>query len=414
MKRKLMILCAVLCAAVLAGCGGKSGGGDVRYGLVTGASGAGDAATSAVESGLEGYAADHSYAMKTYAAASDTEEEYAKQFAAAAEDGARYVVAVGEAMEIPVYAAQNANKGTNFLLVGGEPRKSADSGATVGRNTECVAFDRRSMGFLAGYMAIREGYRTVAWLSGIETEESGEYYEGFLNGIGFAASEQQIDPQTLTVYCEYSGNSALSPRRLADAKSFYQNGTELIVTDQEKIAKAVELAAQSLDRPFATVGFDAVAESEHVQFSAVPNWNGVVRYLCESFDDAKGFAGGTTLVCTARESGIRLSAAYERMPAVTEVDTQTILGKMASGEAVVANDGGSSDSGYTALGSTISVTEMEPVTTPTGDSPAAQTESTESTTGADGTTGTDSETDILIDMTTGEGEGADSGAEVSQ
>ncbi len=351
----LFIISAVL---LLTACGSQSSG--VRFALVTGPGGTDtDAEIQAVVSGMEGYAAEHAYETKTYTAEIAGAESYAEQFKAAAEAGAKYVIAVGREMEIPVYSAQGAHRKTRFVLVDGEPRKNETAASSIRKNTECVTFDRYSMGFLAGCIAVKEGYRKIAWLSGRETREGAEYYEGFLNGVGYGMKEQQLGRESVTVLTEFAGTDELTPRRAADAKNLYNEGAQLIVTDREKIAKALAKEAPVLQKPYATVGFNALSGSQLIQFSVVANPEGAVRSLLASFDEAKGFAGGTSIVCTAAESGIRLAAEYSRMPVVTEVDTQTVLAAMATGQAIVSNGAGTEEN--PALGQNVYVEQRESV-----------------------------------------------------
>ena len=360
LNRKFQVLIFVLAAVILtlSGCGSSAEG--VRFALVTGPGGAAsDEETRTVAEGIAQYAAEHSYDARSYTAETEGSDAYAMAFKAAADGGARYIVSVGRKMEVPVYEAQGKYKKSRFVLIDGEPRKSPDSESVIRNNTECVTFDRKSIGFIAGFTAVKEGYTKIAWLSGKETDAGREYYEGFLNGAGYAMNEAGISPDTITVYAEFAGSDALSPRRLADARSMYNDGCELIITDREKIAEAVKMAAEELQKPFATVGFDAMQTSANIQFSAIPNPEGAMRALLASFDEAKGFEGGTVIRCTALESGVKLAAEYSRMPVVNEVDVQSCFAAMASGRAAVSNEGTSE--GAEAYGHTVRTEAREPV-----------------------------------------------------
>ena len=184
---KCRILIPVIAACLLAGCGSSSESG-LHYAIVTGPEGAaGDAA--AVSNGITAYCTEHSYTMQTFSAAMDSDDAYAEQFKAAADAGAKYIVAAGSRMEIPVFAAQNAHKKSSFLMVNGEPRKNAESVSNIRGNTECLVPDRKGMGFVAGYVAVKEGYRRIGWLSGRETDSAKEYYEkAIAKGNGYSCN----------------------------------------------------------------------------------------------------------------------------------------------------------------------------------------------------------------------------------
>ncbi len=355
--RILGVIAALAAAAALTACGSKSGG--LRYALVCGPGGtASGGAVAALESGISSYASEKAYPWKTYTASAAGNDAVAAQIKAASGDGAAYVIACGGDMEIPVYSAQSACKDVRFVLVDGEPRKNDNARSSIRSNTECVTCDRKSMGFLAGSTAVREGYTNIVWFSGRRTEAGDEYYEGFLNGVGYAARSLGVSTDSLTLTAEFAGTDELSPLRMEEAEDYYESGAQLIITDQVKIAEAVRMAAENLQKPFATVGFDAMSSSENIQFSALPNYEGLIRSLLMSFEEHKGFEGGSSLVCGAAQSAVRLAAEYARMPVVTEVDTQTVLAAMATGQAAVSNDE-TSDT-VRPLGPELNVTLKEP------------------------------------------------------
>ena len=352
-----MAIAVLSTVTMLTACGSKTG--SVRYALVCGPGTASSSDTEGeIETGIETYASEHAYPWKTYAASSAGTNAIAAQIKAASGDEAAYIICAGEDKETAVYNAQSEYKDNRFVLIEGEPRKNDSARSSIRSNTECVTCDRKSMGFLAGYIAVKEGYTKIAWLSGRKTEAGDEYYEGFLNGVGYGMQELGTSPDSVTVVAAFAGTDELSPRRMEEAKIFYDDGVQLIITDREKIAEAVRKAAVKAQKPYATVGFDALSSSENIQFSAIPNYQGLIRSLLMSFEEHKGFEGGTSVVCGAEQSAVRLSAEYSRMPVVTEVDTQTVLAAMATGQAVVS-DSEAAD-GPKALGGNVKVTVKEP------------------------------------------------------
>lgn len=364
-----VIFCALaLCAAALAGCG--SGSGAAGFGIVTaGDASAASAPLAELSAGMENYVAETGLTSGTYAAAEYSEEAIAEQFKAASEAGVRYVICCGEEMEIPVYAAQNEYHGMRFLLFDGEPRKSADTEAQIRKNTECITFNKGELGFLAGYTAIREGYRNVSWISGVNEGESAEYYTGFLRGVGYAINELMINSADVTVNAEFAGSDALTPRRTADALNLYGEGTELVLTDRPEIARAVSLAAAQAGRYIATVGFDGSAYLDRVQYAAVGSYSDAVQKILDACIKDNGFQGGSTVACGAAENGIRIAADFAGFSSVSEDTVRTLLSAMAAGsygtetgtdtESGESEGGESADSG-TGLESVVNVREVAP------------------------------------------------------
>ena len=353
------VFAACLCALLLSGCGSSSN--EVRYGFVTGPNGtSGDSVAADIAAGMESYASSNSMSAKYYMASEETNDAYAEAFSAAADENVRYVITVGEDMEVPVYEAQNAHHKSKYVLIGGEPRKSSEYEASIRSNTECVIVNRQTQGFLAGYAVVKMNYTSFTWLTGPETAEDAEYYEGFLNGAAYAVQEMGLSADSLTINVEHAASDAFSPSRYADALRFYNEGCEIIVTDRPELAKAAEMAADEWGTYVATVGFDATGDSDRVLFSSVPNYSGAIESIMQSFDESKGFAGGTVLEITAKQNGVKLAGDYSRMTSYAESDTQKIISAMADGTAVVMDvEGKGDEAGQVGLGYTLTVTQRE-------------------------------------------------------
>ena len=379
--------------AVLAvtGCGGKSS--EIsKYVLITGASEeADDPVSRELGAGLEAYAAERGIETVIDTVNAADTDAAASRIKTAASEGAKYIISYGEDMGMAVWSAAGSAKKSQFLLFEAEPRKSPSASSEIKQNTECVFFEKESIGFLAGYMIVREGMRSAAWMSGHETEESLKYLEGLKNGIACGLADANLDASAFTLYTEYAGSDLLSPRRTSEAKALYSMGAGIILTDKPKIAEAVAIAAKSMGMPMATVGFDAVSSYDSVQFSAMPNISGAVQNFLAYFDDAKGFDGGISVNAGAERGAVRLSADYSRIPVATEVDVQTILGRMAAGEVVTDDDKAEGASPGSALNVTVYTPDDMPAAPSSGDAAAAPADSPDS--GAS--------EDVMVDMTNG-------------
>ena len=357
MNRRLLALSVICGCVVLAGgCGSSSNGN--RIAMVTDSGGTtGSAEVSAIYSGIESYAADHSLTTGIYTAAADTEEELAAQFKAAADDHAGYVVCTGENMESAVYDAQDSQRDQYYLYFNGVPRKGSDEDGTIRSNTECFRYDVEDMAFLAGYAAVGGGYRNIMYMTGDKSDEHIACRDSFMRGIEKALSSLGITSDSLRVSEEYAGSSLVSPLRMKDAINAYDSGTDLIVTDEPGIAKSIEAAAGSRSKYVATIGFDELDNSSAVVFSAVGNGNTAVQYVLNNVLKEKGFEGGTLKICGAKERAIGLSADYSRMASFDESACTGILDAMAEGTA-----GSAGEDEASALQLSFSVTEVEPVT----------------------------------------------------
>ena len=335
-KRGYFSIFILLLTCLLASCGQKEE--KVRYAIITGTDGgAGDESYSAIISGIETFCGENGYTFQRYSATEDTEEGYAAQFETAANDGARYMIAYGKDMETAVYNAQNDYGKTHFLFFDGEPRKEAgDEESTIKKNTECLTFGKSDIGFLAGYTALRDGSRGVAFISAENSGDTAAYYEGFRQGVAYAENELMLTSSDLSLYAEFCGSTELSPRRLGDALDFYNGGVDLIITDHKGIAEAADRAASAAEKgEIAVLGFDDAHELSHIKFAAVADREAAAKAYLTEIENNEAFVGGIVRELNAGQYAAKISADFTKFIAFGQDSYRSILNAMAS---VVSQD----------------------------------------------------------------------------
>lgn len=372
MNRKTAPLIAfLLTAVILAGCGKKSEDPEaIHYGLVTDSAGITNGAVSELSAGMELAAQAKACRTQIYPAASNSEDALREAFDAAAGDNVKYVLCQGEVMEKPLGKAQAAHKKSKYILFDGIPVNSSGKTAEIRNNTMCVIFDKPSMGFLVGYAVVKEGLRTVGYMTGTVDDEDGIAYQtGFLNGIGYAQQVMGLEAGSVKILREYAGTENLSPLRKMDADALYDAGAEMIVTDIEAFIPAIEIAASSHSRHAAAIGFDP--GSGTVVLAATENHEGVAEWILNKVEaDSKAFMGGDILNAGVAENGVRLRVDYSALTTFTDTDMQHVLEAMAGGNAgVTAGGAESGDSnenasagGLTSAGAAVSIQDLAPVT----------------------------------------------------
>ncbi|MDO5703083.1 MAG: BMP family ABC transporter substrate-binding protein [Lachnospiraceae bacterium] len=355
MNKKLLAPAAVICcAALITGCGGKSGGN--RVGVVTGTGGTSDGSQiAAVYRGIESHAEADSLAIQVYTSASDSIEGYAEQFLAAADDNNTYVVCAGSEMEQAVYDAQSSHTNQKYILFGGVPRSAPGTDGTIRSNTECIGYDEQDMAFLAGYASVASGYRNIMFMTGAQSDEHTAAFDAFLKGAGAGVQAGGIDISSVNISVEYAGTELISPLRMQDALNAYDSGIALIVTDSEGLAGAIEKAAELRTCSVATIGFDDRSKSSSVIYSAVANGETAAAYLMDLITGSDGFEGGTLKICGAAERAVGLSADYSRLGSFSEAACSEVLAAMAEG--TIGNGTGEESQAQVQL----SYTEVSPV-----------------------------------------------------
>ena len=119
----------------------------------------------------------------------------------AVKDGAKYVVLPGEAFAVSAYEVAPAYQDVNFVLVDAFPHSRDDNTLRIQSNVMCITYNTLQAGFLAGYSSVIDGYTKLGYVGSVNSDTSGNYGAGFVQGAAFAADELQT-PVTLD-YADY-------------------------------------------------------------------------------------------------------------------------------------------------------------------------------------------------------------------
>lgn len=119
----------------------------------------------------------------------------------AVEKGAKFIILPGEVFEVAAFEASRQYSNVDFILVDGTPHpENSDIDAYI-ENVMCVSFDSLESGFLAGYYAVLSGNTKLGYFGSVNSENSGSYGAGFVQGAQYAAEQLGI-PVTMD-YADY-------------------------------------------------------------------------------------------------------------------------------------------------------------------------------------------------------------------
>ncbi len=359
-KRIFSVLLGVMTAMSLMACGSDPDA--VWYGTVTNAGGLTEnSVITEISSGMETYGQSVEHQTKLYTPEEETREAISAQLESAAKDDkVKVILAEGSEMEIPVYEAQNAHHGTKFVLFDGEPKKDEDSDASIRKNTTVIQFSVYDLGYMAGYAAVREGYRTIGYLTGTKTDDSSASYEGFLAGCEAAADELHLAKGDVVLNQEFADSDALMPLRMTEAMNWYNNGTELIATDSAVLMPAIAKAADATDQKAAACGFLYSGTSEHVLYSSVPDYSGATQAVLAAAEKNKTFHGGETQSYGFIQHAVRLQADFAAFANFNESVYNTFLETASVG--IGERGAEDAESGETQTNSLVTVNVMKPQT----------------------------------------------------
>ena len=115
----------------------------------------------------------------------------------------------------------------SFLLLDSVPRDSSGQPTDLSDNVHCISYREEESGYLAGYMAVLEGYRRFGFIGGEEIPSVERYGYGFLRGIDDAAVSQKVS-RSVSVKYWYADTFSTDKRIEEVAGQWYEDGVEII------------------------------------------------------------------------------------------------------------------------------------------------------------------------------------------
>jgi basic membrane lipoprotein Med (substrate-binding protein (PBP1-ABC) superfamily) len=151
--------------------------------------------------GVNSYANDNKMSARYYQPVLDengelTSDNIEKYVKLAQDNGAKYIVFPGEKFEVIAYEIASSFPELNFVLVDGIPHSESDKTDRYISNVMCVTFDNLQSGYLAGYIAVKNGNTKLGYFGQYNSDDSANYGAGFAQGAAAAANELGI-PVTL-------------------------------------------------------------------------------------------------------------------------------------------------------------------------------------------------------------------------
>lgn len=122
-------------------------------------------------------------------------------------------------------------------------------------NTYCTVYREEIPGYLAGYMAVKSGYRKLGFLGGEAVPAVIRFGYGYLQGINAAAEELGVVDK-ITVQYAYAGQFYGSTELTAAMDTWYSNGTEVVFACGGSVFASVGEAAAKRNRKVIGVDID--------------------------------------------------------------------------------------------------------------------------------------------------------------
>lgn len=305
MKRIILLLLAALLCLELCSCSLIFKKSTYTVALITGASGIlnHNAAQGAYE-GISAYCDANGVTYKEYTPQTNDDAEISSLVDDAVSSGASLVVFAGPYLSDDAEKAIKKYPDTYFLLVDCEVDSPTD-------HVHTITFREEQAGFIAGYAAFIDGYRSYGFIAGEKNEISEKYLSGYVQGIQYAASifKQQVPK----LKCWYTDSLLPADEIKKTASEWYGDGVEIIIVCGEGIYKSVSLAANIMKGKMLGCELDQAGISELFLTSAVKDLSGVVEKTLASYIKAKKWTkdyAGKTAVYGIENDAVSIPTSY--------------------------------------------------------------------------------------------------------
>lgn len=295
--------------------------------------------------GVKAYAKENKISYGYIKPTEAATEQYISAIEQAIADGAKVVVTPGYLFEAPINAVQKDHPDVKFILLDGNPVNADLDGDFIGdgtleSNVYSVFYAEEQSGFLAGYAAVKDGYRKLGFMGGMAVPAVQRFGHGYVQGAAVAAAELGLAANAVTISYLYTGDFAATPEVQAAAAAMYQSGVEVIFACGGAVGQSVMAAAESANKKVIGVDVDQSFDSNTVITSATKKLSVSVEQALEAIYETNKWAtefGGKSVILDASRDGVGLPMETSRFETFTQADYDAIFAKLVNGTQDVSN-----------------------------------------------------------------------------
>lgn len=275
--------------------------------------------------GVKKYASETEATYKYYQPLEETTDAYLNAMALAVKNGAKVIITPGYPFEASVYQAQDLYPDVKFIILDGTPQDGTYTDYRMEKNVHSIFYAEEQAGFLAGYAAVKDGYRKLGFVGGQAVPAVVKYGYGYIQGADYAAKELKI--KDISIKYTYTGNFEATPENQTLAASLYQGGTEIIFSCGGTVGNSVMAAAEQTGKKVIGVDVDQSSESNSVVTSAMKNLSLSVYEALNQYKDS-AFKGGETVTLTLKDDGVMIEMKNARFNQFKEEEYNNICQKL--------------------------------------------------------------------------------------
>ena len=276
------------------------------------------------ENGLEHYYFSIDYSQ-------DEENPNLGEVLDALDNGFDTVIGIGYMVDASLAEIAGDYPDTRFVFL---DEKADDPG----ENTLYMSSRNDQSGFLAGYAAVKMGYRRLGFMGGMQIPPVEEYGQGFVQGVNAAAVELGIADSVSVAYT-YTGTFAPNDEVQNLAEAWYENDVEVIFACGGAICNSIAQAATEANGKMIGVDEDQayLMPNGGVITSAMKNLNSASVYALDrildgDWESLRGRNVSLGIISSdPEENFVKLPASTAFNASFTQSDYQTLVGRLYSG-----------------------------------------------------------------------------------
>ena len=375
MKKYLALLLALVMSLSLFACGKKEGDDNkdkdkteykvamiTDYGDITDQS-----FNQTTYEACKAFAEKNNIEFKYYKPAGDNTADRVAMIESAVEEGFNVIVMPGYAFGGAIVEAAPQHKDVKFIALDVAKGDLLEAGvAKAGEkydytpdnwelekyvdmsNVYCAIYKEELCGYMAGYAAVKLGYKNLGFLGGMAVPAVVRYGYGFVQGVDAAAAELKLtDVKVNYIYGgQFFGDADIT----AVMDTWYNGGTEVVFACGGSMFASVAAAAGAADGKVVGVDVDQSTESDTVITSAMKGLADSVQWaLGKFYSNEFASIGGVGTSLGANENAVGLPTATWSLTKWTVDEYNTMLKDIVGGKITI-------DSDYNNLKSTDNVT----------------------------------------------------------
>ena len=161
-----------------------------------------------------------------YKPASDSDEDRISSIEKAIDDGFNTIIMPGYAFGPAIQKVAPEFSDITFIALDVSEGDIGDLAGNVPANLYCAVYQEELCGYMAGYAAVKLGYKKLGYLGGMAVPAVVRYGYGFVQGADAAAAEMGLsDVEIKYVYGnQFYGDTDIT----AYMDTWYQGGTEIV------------------------------------------------------------------------------------------------------------------------------------------------------------------------------------------